>query len=45
MLLTGNARSTLYDAPAVRTGDVDLLKAIAAISDKFEAYTTRRKWS
>lgn len=42
MLLTGNARSTLYDAPAVRTGDVDLLKAI---SDKFEAYTTRRKWS
>jgi putative transposase len=38
----GIARSTYYDAPAARTGDVELLNALAAICDGFEAYGWRR---
>jgi putative transposase len=38
----GIARSTYYDAPAARTGDVELLNAITAICDEFEAYGWRR---
>ncbi|MBN9499613.1 MULTISPECIES: IS3 family transposase [Nitrobacteraceae] len=40
--LMGIARSTYYDAPAARTGDVELLNAITAICDEFEAYGWRR---
>ena len=36
------ARSTYYDAPAERTGDAELLSAITAICDEFEAYGWRR---
>lgn len=38
----GIARSTYYDAPAVRAGDVELLNAITAICNEFEAYGWRR---
>ncbi|ABE64944.1 hypothetical protein Nham_4353 (plasmid) [Nitrobacter hamburgensis X14] len=38
----GIARSTYYDAPAARIGDVELLNAITAICDEFEAYGWRR---
>jgi putative transposase len=38
----GIARSTYYDAPAVRRSDGELLEAIAAICDEFEAYGWRR---
>lgn len=38
----GIARSTYYDVPAARTGDAELLSAIAAICDEFEAYGWRR---
>ncbi|KIU52987.1 transposase [Bradyrhizobium elkanii] len=40
--MMGIARSTYYDAPAARTGDVELLNAITAICDEFEAYGWRR---
>jgi putative transposase len=40
--LIGIARSTYYDAPAARTGDAELLDAITAICDEFEAYGWRR---
>jgi len=40
--LMGIARSTYYDAPAVRAGDVELLNAITAICNEFEAYGWRR---
>jgi putative transposase len=40
--LMGIAQSTYYDAPAARTGDVELLNAITAICDEFEAYGWRR---
>ena len=38
----GIARSTYYDAPAARMGDIELLNAITAICDEFEAYGWRR---
>lgn len=38
----GIARSTYYDAPAARSSDGELLSAIAAICDEFEAYGWRR---
>lgn len=38
----GIARSTYYDAPAERAGDSELLMAITAICDEFEAYGWRR---
>lgn len=38
----GIPRSTYYDAPAVRAGDVELLNAITAICNEFEAYGWRR---
>ena len=38
----GIARSTYYDAPAARAGDAELLVAITAICDEFEAYGWRR---
>lgn len=38
----GIARSTYYDAPAVRSSDGELLEAITAICDEFEAYGWRR---
>ena len=38
----GIARSTYYDLPSARVGDVELLTAIRAISDEFEAYGWRR---
>lgn len=38
----GIARSTYYDAPAARAGDAELLAAIIAICDEFEAYGWRR---
>jgi putative transposase len=38
----GIARSTYYDAPAARAGDLELLAAITAICDEFEAYGWRR---
>ena len=31
----GIARSTYYDAPAARMGDIELLNAITAICDEF----------
>lgn len=34
----GIVRSTYYDAPAARSSDGELLNAIIAICDKFEAY-------
>ena len=40
--LMGIARSTYYDAPAARMGDIELLNAITAICDEFEAYGWRR---
>jgi transposase-like protein len=36
--LMGIARSTYYDAPAARSSDGELLNAITAICDEFEAY-------
>lgn len=38
----GIARSTYYDAPAARMGDIELLNAVTAICDEFEAYGWRR---
>ena len=38
----GIARSTYYDAPAAGVGDAELLTAITAICDEFEAYGWRR---
>jgi putative transposase len=38
----GIARPTCYDVPAARIGDVELLNAITAICDEFEAYGWRR---
>ncbi len=38
----GIARSTYYDAPAARMGDIELLNAITAICDEFDAYGWRR---
>ena len=38
----GIARSTYYDAPAARIDDVELLNAITAICDEFEAYGWHR---
>lgn len=38
----GSARSTYYDAPAARSSDGELLSAITAICDEFEAYGWRR---
>ncbi|SNT17977.1 HTH-like domain-containing protein, partial [Sphingomonas laterariae] len=38
----GIARSTFYDAPTERTGDAEVLSAITAICDEFEAYGWRR---
>ena len=38
----GIARSNYYDAPTVRTNELELLTAIAAICDEFEAYGWRR---
>jgi len=38
----GLARSTYYDVPAARAGNVELLNAITAICDEFEAYGWRR---
>jgi putative transposase len=38
----GLARSTFYDAPARRAGDGEIIAAIAAISEEFEAYSYRR---
>lgn len=40
--LMGIARSTYYDAPAARSSDGELLNAITAICDEFEAYGWRR---
>ncbi|MGB3447302.1 MAG: IS3 family transposase [Xanthobacteraceae bacterium] len=38
----GIARSTYYDTPAARSRDGELLNAITAICDEFEAYGWRR---
>jgi len=38
----GIARSTYYDVPAACGSDVELLNAITAICDEFEAYGWRR---
>jgi putative transposase len=38
----GIARSTYYDAPSVRLDNAELLSAITAICDEFEAYGWRR---
>lgn len=38
----GISRSTYYDVPSARVGDIELLTAIRAISDEFEAYGWRR---
>jgi putative transposase len=38
----GLARSTFYDAPARKAGDGEIIAAIAAISEEFEAYSYRR---
>jgi putative transposase len=38
----GLARSTYYDAPPVKTADVEIVANITAICDEFEAYGYRR---
>jgi putative transposase len=38
----GIPRSTFYDAPAIATGDAEIITKIAAICDEFESYGYRR---
>jgi putative transposase len=38
----GIPRSTFYDAPAIASGDAEIVTKIAAICDEFESYGYRR---